>query len=149
MQNMFSRRFATVAASLAIALLIACQATAQTKESRNGGAKKIRGRLPAHYAKIVTEEQREQIYKIQEEYKPKIDAAKAQLDALTKEQEDKIAAVLTSEQKKKLDDAVIESKEKKETKKSEKQPQNGETVAAKKSEDKKNPDGAAKPTEAK
>ena len=50
--------------------------------------------------------------KIQEEYKPKIDAARAQLDALVKEQNEKIAAVLTPEQKKKVEEAAANVKEK-------------------------------------
>ena len=80
------------------------KAVAKRKESR--------GRLPAHYAPVVTEEQKEKIYKIQEEYKPKIDAARAQMDALVKEQKEKIAAVLTPDQKKKIEEAAAKAKEK-------------------------------------
>jgi capsule polysaccharide export protein KpsE/RkpR len=69
--------------------------------------KKVRkGRLPNYYTDVVTEKQREDIYKIQEEYKPKIDALKTQLDALNKEMNDKISALLTAEQKKKVEDAA-------------------------------------------
>ena len=67
-------------------------------------------RLPPHYAKVVDEKQREEIYKIQEEYQPKIDALQKQLDALKKERDDKIAAVLTPEQKKQLEDAAASAK---------------------------------------
>ena len=80
------------------------KAVAKRKESR--------GRLPVHYAPVVTEEQKEKIYKIQEEYKPKIDAARAQMDALVKEQKEKIAAVLTPDQKKKIEEAAAKAKEK-------------------------------------
>ena len=59
--------------------------------------------MPPHYAKVVTEEQREKIYSIQAEYRTKIETARAQLDALVKEEKDKISAVLNEEQKKKLE----------------------------------------------
>ena len=74
--------------------------------------KKVRGRLPAYYAKVVTDEQREKIYKIQAEYRPKIKAIKAQLKALKKERKDKIAAVLTPQQKKQVEEAAAKAKRK-------------------------------------
>jgi Spy/CpxP family protein refolding chaperone len=80
--------------------------------------KKIRGRgrLPNYYANVVTEKQRDEIYKIQEEYRPKIDAAKSQLDALNKEMNEKIAAVLTAEQKKKIEETEAAAKAEKKAK---------------------------------
>ncbi|MCC6126548.1 MAG: hypothetical protein IT426_16430 [Pirellulales bacterium] len=75
--------------------------------------KKIRkSRLPNYYADVVTEKQRDEIYKIQEAYKPKIDALKTQLEALNKEMNEKITAVLTAEQKKKIADAADAAKAK-------------------------------------
>jgi hypothetical protein len=71
-----------------------------------------RGRLPKHYADVVTEKQREDIYKIQEEYKPKLEALQAQLDAMNKEMNEKIKTVLTPEQKKKVEDAEAGDKTK-------------------------------------
>jgi hypothetical protein len=71
---------------------------------------KKRGRLPAYYAPVVTEEQREKIYQIQEEYRPKIAALNAQLKALKKEQDDKIAALLTPAQKKQVAEAAATAK---------------------------------------
>ena len=72
-----------------------------------------KGRLPPHYAKVVTEEQREKIYAIQAEYRTKIETARAQLDALVKEEKDKISAVLTEEQKKKVEEFQTPAKAKK------------------------------------
>jgi Spy/CpxP family protein refolding chaperone len=69
-------------------------------------------RLPRHYAQVVTETQRETIYKIQEEYQPKLDALEAQMKTLTKERDQKIEAVLTPEQKKKIDEASGKAKDK-------------------------------------
>ena len=75
--------------------------------------KKILGRkgrrLPAHYAQVVNEKQREEIYKIEDEYQPKIEALQKQLDALKKERDEKISAVLTAEQKKQLEEAAVKA----------------------------------------
>jgi hypothetical protein len=72
-------------------------------------AKKARpsGRLPKYYAAVVNQVQREEIYRIQEEYEPKIKALQAQLDAMKKEKDQKIESVLTPEQKKKIEEAGI------------------------------------------
>ena len=76
--------------------------------------KKILGRkgrhLPARYASVVDEKQREEIYKIQEEYQPKIQALQEQLKALKKERDEKISAVLTAEQKKRVEEAAAKAK---------------------------------------
>jgi Spy/CpxP family protein refolding chaperone len=71
---------------------------------------KRRGRLPAHYAAVVTEQQRDQIFKIEDDYRPKIEALSAQLNTLKKEQSDKIAAVLTPAQKKQVEEAAAKAK---------------------------------------
>jgi len=62
--------------------------------------KKFRGRLPTYYNRVVDKEQRDKIYAIQREYAPKIDALKAQLEALTADRDAKVEAVLTPEQQK-------------------------------------------------
>jgi hypothetical protein len=71
-----------------------------------------KGRLPPHYAKVVTQQQREKIYLIQGEYRTKIETARAQLDALLKEEKAKISAVLTDEQKKKVEEFQTAAKSK-------------------------------------
>ena len=76
-------------------------------------AKRVHCRLPAHYADVVNEKQREEIYKLQEEYKPKIQAMQAQLNALRKNLDEKISAVLTADQKKKVEEAAGKAKAKK------------------------------------
>jgi hypothetical protein len=82
-------------------------------------SKVFKGRLPAHYAKVVTEEQRQKIYAIQGEYRAKIDAARAQLNALLNEEKEKISAVLTEEQKKKVEEFQSTTKTKKTAEKTE------------------------------
>jgi hypothetical protein len=72
--------------------------------------KRMRGRLPPHYRTVVSEEQRSIIYQIQEEYRVKIEALEAQLEAIKKERKEKIAAVLTPEQKKQVAEAAAIAK---------------------------------------
>jgi hypothetical protein len=79
-------------------------------------AEKNKGRLPPYYGDVVTAEQREEIYKIQAKYAPKVLELNEQLAALAKQQNDEIEAVLTAEQKAKIDDArkaSVASKKKK------------------------------------
>ena len=116
LQRMFSRSVLGIALCVASWTLMAGTPWVSAADGQHAGriANKIRakGRLPKYYTNVVTEKQREEIYKIQEEYRPKIDAAKAQLQALTKEQNEKISAVLTADQKKKIEDAAAAAKAK-------------------------------------
>jgi Spy/CpxP family protein refolding chaperone len=76
--------------------------------------KKVLGRkgrhLPAHYAQVITEKQREEIYKIEDEYQPKIETLQKQLDALKNERDEKVSALLTPEQKKQIEEAAAKAK---------------------------------------
>ena len=101
MVRTFTSRFLCWATLASLAVAFA--AVTQPALGADGPVRKTlskRGRLPAHYAPVVDEKQREDIYKIQEEYRPKIEALETQLKALKKERDDKIAALLTAEQKK-------------------------------------------------
>lgn len=77
-------------------------------------------RLPPHYGGVVDDEQRAKIYKIQDEYQPKIEALEAQLKNLRKERDGKIEALLTPEQKQKIDAAKAQKKAGKEKAKAKK-----------------------------
>jgi hypothetical protein len=115
LQRKYSRPFLGIALCTALFTLMAGTSSISAADGQPAGrvVKKIRkGRLPNHYAEVVTEKQKEDIYKIQEEYKPKIDALKAQLDAVNKEMNDKISAVLTADQKKKVEEAEAAAKAK-------------------------------------
>lgn len=79
--------------------------------------KKFRGRLPNYYRYVVTPQQRETIYKIQAEYAPKIDALRAELEALIDERDEKVAAVLTPQQRKKVEQLKAAAKAKREKRK--------------------------------
>jgi hypothetical protein len=62
-----------------------------------------KGRLPANYAKLVDDAQRQRIYDIQAFYAPQIDDLKQQLDALVARRDAEIHAVLTPAQQRQLD----------------------------------------------
>ena len=109
----------TTLASLAIAAsVVAPTAFSQDKpeDAKPAAApqKKFKGRLPAHYRLVVDKKQRETIYGIQEEYSAQIKALKAQLADLMKQRDSKIAAVLTPQQQKKVEEAVAAAKAKRE-----------------------------------
>ena len=111
----FSRSVLRIVTGAALLMLASGTPGVSAADGQPGGRiiKKIRSnRLPNHYAEVVTDQQREEIYKIQDEYQPKIDALKAQLDALNKEKNDKISGVLTADQKKKIEEAAAAGKAK-------------------------------------
>jgi hypothetical protein len=84
------------------------------EESALNAKKQFRPRLPNYYGHVVSEKQRKEIYEIQREYFPKIEALKAELAALTAERDEKVAAVLSPEQLKQVEKfrAEAESKRK-------------------------------------
>ncbi|MDX1944177.1 MAG: hypothetical protein SFU86_02120 [Pirellulaceae bacterium] len=88
---------------------------AQEKPAAKKEAKAPKGRLPAYYASVVTEEQRTKIYEIQAKHQKAIDALKEQLEAAGKALEAEIEAVLSAEQKAKVEAAreAANSKKKK------------------------------------
>ena len=88
-------------------LLWAAEETAPTKPKADASKKaETRRRLPPHYADVVTEEQREAIYKIQDEHAPEIEAQEAKLIAVRKKLDDAVREVLKPDQLKKVDEAA-------------------------------------------
>ena len=57
-----------------------------------------KGRLPAYFKDIVSEDQRDEIYKIQQQYADKIDALAAQIKSMQETRDSEIDAVLSAEQ---------------------------------------------------
>lgn len=88
--------------------------TAKASAPAAAEAKGPRGRLPAYYAEVVDEKQRTAIYAIQQEYAERIKQLRLQLDAVTKERDQKIVAVLTPEQQKKVAELAEAAKAKRE-----------------------------------
>lgn len=81
---------------LAMAAGFATQVAAQKAEAK----KQRTARLPAHYAKVVTDEQRSDIYAIQEQFEPKLAKARAELKAVVDERDAAIEKVLSAQQRK-------------------------------------------------
>jgi hypothetical protein len=73
---------------------------------------KPRGRLPAYYNKVVDGQQREKIYAIQQQYEPKINALKAELQALQDKMNAEVEGVLTPAQLEIVKKANDEAKQK-------------------------------------
>lgn len=73
--------------------------------------KKRTTRLPAHYAKVVTEEHRSGIYAIQEDFEPKLEKARAALKAVVDERDAAIEKVLSAQQRKEVEKLRAEAAE--------------------------------------
>ena len=61
--------------------------------------KKLRGRLPAYFGKVVSKKQREEIYEIQAKYNEQIEKLKEQLVSLTSKRDSEVTEVLTDAQR--------------------------------------------------
>jgi len=107
-------------------------AKAAAGEKAQASPKKRTGhQLPPYYAGVIAESQRAKIEQIQDEYNPKITALKAQLETLTTERNDKVAAVLTADQRAKVEAKKAEAKDKRNAKADGRKPAEGAGKAAK------------------
>lgn len=92
-----------------------------------------KGRLPNFYADVVTGDQREKIYAIQQKYAEQLDELTEQIKALANDRDEEIQAVLTPEQKDKVAKAIAAAKAKRkaaaELKKAEKEKEKEATKA--------------------
>ncbi len=59
---------------------------------------KPRGRLPVYYSRVVTPDQREEIYSIQQKYEPEVAKLEAELEALRGKIQAEVEGVLSKEQ---------------------------------------------------
>jgi hypothetical protein len=112
-ESLWRKSLVASLAVLAVGLVIGNGALSIGQEAK---AKKAKGRLPAYFADIVTDEQRTAIYKIQESYKKQIDDLEAQLAAAREKEMTEIEALLDAEQKEKLKKAREEAAAKKKKK---------------------------------
>jgi len=78
--------------------------------------KAARGRMPAHYAQVVSPDQKEKIYAIQSSYAPRMKELRDQLAALQTERDAKCREVLSPEQQKRLDELAAAAKAAREAK---------------------------------
>jgi len=98
-----------------LALLVAVPAisTLSAQEAEPSAAepeskKEIRGRLPAHWNDIVTEDQKKEIYKIQKGYLGKIQELEMEIAKLQSAMDDEVKAVLTDVQLTRLKELIAE-----------------------------------------
>ncbi len=70
----------------------------QESQEKPAARKKARGRLPRYFAKVVTQQQREDIYEIQARFAARIEELQKQIDALIRQRDQEVEAVLSSEQ---------------------------------------------------
>jgi hypothetical protein len=107
--SLTARRFLVVAA-LSLSFIVPSLLGAQDSAAKPRA--KPRGRLPAYYAKVVTPQQKEQVYSIQAQYEPKIDALEAQIVALERERDEAIRGLLSATQRTQIDEltAAAEAK---------------------------------------
>ncbi len=97
---------ATLASTLVVAA-VSLNSIGQDAKKADGKAKagakaKAKGRLPAYYKDVVTDEQRDQVYAIQAKYEKQLSELQGQIDAVKAKQNDEIDALLSAEQKEKL-----------------------------------------------
>jgi TolA-binding protein len=68
---------------------------------------KQRGQLPANWGKLgLTDEQKQRVYKIQNSYRPKIDALQQKIDDLRESQRKDMESVLDNAQRSRLRDIL-------------------------------------------
>ncbi len=72
---------------------------AEKTTAKKAARAKPRGRLPAHYARVVNSKQREAIYKLQAEFAAKMSELRAQLAKLAEARDEEVEAVLTADQR--------------------------------------------------
>ena len=114
-----SKKFvvATLASTLAVAAIslnsIGQDAKKADPKAKAGAKEKPKGRLPAYYKDVVTDEQRDKIYAIQAKYEKQLSDLQSQLDAVKAKQNDEIEGLLSAEQKEKLAKAKAEADAKK------------------------------------
>ncbi len=75
-------------------------------------ANKSYSRLPAYYANVVSDGQRQRIYAIQRVYGPKLDELKAQYELLKKQRDEKIEQVLSPDQKTQIEQLKLAARAK-------------------------------------
>ena len=89
--------------------LVTGYATSAAAQKATEGTKSQGSRLPNHYAKVVTDEQRGEINAIQDEYAPQIEKLRGELKALVGKRDTAVEKVLTAEQRKEVEKLRAES----------------------------------------
>lgn len=97
----------TPAAAMLAALLLAAGA-ALAQEPKADPPAKVKGILPMNWGKIgLSDEQKQDIYKLQAKYGGEIDKLEAKIRELKSKRDAEMKGVLTPEQKKRLEDILL------------------------------------------
>jgi len=77
-------------------------------QDKSSGGGKARGQLPANWSKLgLDDTQKEKVYKIQAEYRPKIEDLQKQLAEIRDKEKKDLEAVLTPAQKARLREILV------------------------------------------
>ena len=108
---------ASLASSLVVSVIslssVGQDAKKADPKAKAGAKEKGKGRLPAYYKDVVSEEQRDQIYAIQAKYVKQLEDLQGQIDSLKAKQNEEIENLLSPEQKEKLAKVKAEADTKK------------------------------------
>jgi len=108
---------ATLASTLVVAAVslnsLGQDAKKADPKAKAGAKEKPKGRLPAYYKDVVTDEQREQIYAVQAKYAKQLEDLQSQIDGVKAKQNEEIEGLLSAEQKEKLAKVKAEADAKK------------------------------------
>ena len=97
-------------AMIAMSLTLVLVAQQPSQDGRQPNQRQIpKGRLPAHYSKVVTPQQRYRIYYIQHRYQQAISKVEMQLDWLKQAREQEITNVLTVAQRTRVEQLRMEA----------------------------------------
>lgn len=97
-------------AMIAMSLTLVLVAQQPGQDGRQPNQRQIpKGRLPAHYSKVVTPQQRYRIYYIQHRYQQAISKVEMQLDWLKQARDQEITNVLTVAQRTRLEQLRLEA----------------------------------------
>jgi hypothetical protein len=108
-EAMLRKMLLAIVVTLASALVVGINPLSIGQDAK----KKAKGRLPAYYAGIVTEAQRERIYAIQDKYAKQIADLEAQLGTLAKQRDGEIEKLLDADQRERVKKAQEEAAAKK------------------------------------
>lgn len=110
---------ATLILAALVGLAIGTQGTVSfsTAQEKSDAAKPAERnqyrRVPPYYAQVgLSSDQKEEIYKLQEDAGTKIAALQEQIDTLVSKRDEDVRNVLTAEQQKKLDELIAAAKKK-------------------------------------
>lgn len=104
-------RLSLCALFVAVAVLasgVAGQDTKKNEQKKDDPTVKAKGFLPMNWGKIgLSDDQKQTIYKIQNKYGDEIDKLEAKIKELKSTRDKEMKAVLTAEQKKRLEDILL------------------------------------------